>query len=480
MNTLADIQLMEQLALIVARDSFYAYRQFMNPKMKLGWWQREVAYELQSFYNSLLNGERPKLVIEAPPQHGKSLLVVDFLSWVAGKHPDFRTIYTSFSDRLGVRANLRMQRLMDSSKYKNLFPYTMLSNGKDGALRNRDIIEFSGTEGYFRNTTVCGSITGESLDLGVIDDPIKGREQARSQLVRDNTWEWLTDDFMTRFSEDAGLLAILTRWHIDDPIGRMKERDPTIKVLSYPALAIENEPNRKIGEALFPEHKSVEFLQSVKKLMQTSSWESLYQQRPFIEDGEFFKPDMISVVEAVPVGTTFVRAWDFAATDGGGDWTAGIKIGKQPDGRFIITDVVRFQRGPDEVRASLHATATQDGNRCRIRIPQDPGQAGKSQAQQLVRLLSGFNVVALSVSGEKTLRAEGFASQVNVGNVIMLRAPWNESIISEMRMFPNGPHDDQIDAGSDAFNDLVGGGGGAEALFEHLKRLYDTKQAEAA
>lgn len=478
MSSVSDLDLIEQLACHEARDSFFAFRQYINPALKLGWWQREIACALQQFYVDLCDGLRPKLVIQAPPQHGKSLLVIDFLAWLAGKNPDCKTIYTSFSERLGVRANLRLQRMFDGSKYQKIFPGAV-TNGA-GVLRNREIIEFGNREGYFRNTTVCGSITGESLDLGVIDDPIKGREQANSITIRDKTYDWLTDDFFTRFSEEAGLLCILTRWHIDDPIGRMLEQDKTIKVLSYPAIAKTDEKFRKAGEALFPEHKSLEFLEGVKRFMGAGSWESLYQQSPFIEEGELFKPDNIGILEAVPVGTQFVRAWDFAATIGGGDFTVGFKLGKMPDGRFLIADVIRFQRSPEDVRSAMRNAADMDGTRCRVRLPQDPGQAGKDQAQSMTRMLSGFNVVAKVVSGDKTTRAEGFASQVNVGNVLMLRASWNQSLINEMRMFPNGPNDDQIDAGSDAFNELVGGGGGAEALFTYLQRQYEMKQKEAA
>jgi len=449
--SLSDVDLMEQLAIAECRYSFYAFRQYINPKLKLGWWQRESAYELQRFYESLVAGERPKLIIEAPPQHGKSLLIVDFIAWIAGHHPDFRTIYTSFSERLGVRANLRLQRTYATDKYKKIFPDT-----KIGSTANRELIEYDGKEGYFRNTTVRGSITGEGLDLGVIDDPIKGREQAGSQTVRDATWDWLTDDFLTRFADDAGLLIILTRWHLDDPVGRLKIADPSIRCVSHPAIATEDEQYRKKGEPLFPEHKSLEFLLGVKKLMAATSWESLYQQRPFLEEGEFFKPDMISIVDAVPIGTKMVRAWDLAATKGGGDWTVGFKFGRMPDGRGIIVDILRFQRGPDEVRAAMKNTADLDGKQVAIRGPQDPGQAGKDQAQQLTKLLAGYKVKFAPVTGEKTVRADGFASQVNVGNIVMLRAPWNTPFIEEARSFPNGVNDDQIDSGADAFNELMG------------------------
>jgi predicted phage terminase large subunit-like protein len=445
------------------RADFLAYRKTINPKIKWGWWQEEIAVKLQEFYDDLIAGKRPKLVIQAPPQHGKSVQIIDFISWVAGKHPELRTIYTSFSERLGIRANLRLQRLYDSVVYQEIFPRTRINKsgpmGPSGQyLRNREILEYVDSEGFFRNTTVRGSITGESLDLGVIDDPIRGRSDANSETIRDAAWDWFTDDFFTRFSEEAGLLAILTRWHIDDPIGRLIERYPDVKVLSYAAIAEVDEPHRKKGEALFPEHKSIEFLREREKIMDSGNWLALYQQRPTAAEGELFKPDQIQVIDALPYGhIQWVRGWDLASTTDG-DFTAGGKLGRLPDGRFVIGDMVRLRVGPDERDAAMVNTASQDGVSTKISIPQDPGQAGKTQVLYLTRELVGYPVTTSPESGDKVTRAEPFAAQVNVGNVVMLRGSWNNALIDEMRMFPNGSFDDQIDSLSRAFSHLIGGG----------------------
>jgi len=100
-----------------------------------------------------IDGKRPVLLLETPPQHGKSLAVIDFLAWCVGRDPHLRVVYTSFSDRLSIRANLRMQRALDSEKYKLIFPDTHLDvKGGHKALRNYDILEFIGTDGYFRTT----------------------------------------------------------------------------------------------------------------------------------------------------------------------------------------------------------------------------------------------------------------------------------------------------------------------------------------
>jgi hypothetical protein len=167
-----------------------------------------------------------------------------------------RVIYTSFSDRLSIRANLRMQRALDNPTYQRIFPETRIApKGSGEALRNYDILEFLDTdgEGYFRNSTVLGSITGEALDIGVVDDPIKGRIEANSLNNRDKVWMWLTDDVFPRFSDQAGLLMIMTRWHLDDPAGRLIEHfGDRVTIARYPAIAEHDEQYRKAGERCFP------------------------------------------------------------------------------------------------------------------------------------------------------------------------------------------------------------------------------------
>lgn len=328
------LALLKEARIRRCRTDFLTYRKTINLTAKWGWWQIEIAQELQQFYDDLVEGKRPKLVIQAPPQHGKSVQIIDFISWIAGRNPNCRTIYTSFSDRLGIRANLRLQRLYDSEIYAEIFPETKINRSNAVTLsgqylRNREILEYVGKEGYFRNTTVRGSITGESLDLGVIDDPIRGRQDANSPTIRDAAWDWFTDDFFTRFSEEAGLLAILTRWHVDDPIGRLVDRYPEVKVLSYPAIAEVNDKNRKVGDALFPEHKSVEFLRERESIMDRPNWLALYQQRPTASmDGTLFSVENM-LVDGQPVAIPAHCDFVYAVID------SAFKAGDKNDGTAV-------------------------------------------------------------------------------------------------------------------------------------------------
>jgi hypothetical protein len=262
-----------------SKACFWVFRRCIRATMKCGWWQHEIADVLQRFYRRLINGERPKLVLMAPPQHGKTEQIKDFIAWMAGKRPDLKTIFATYSNELGVAVNKDLQRIMTSERSVAIFGDRLGDSGS-GWLRNSNLLEYMNHRGSFRNTTIEGQITGQGLDIGIIDDPIKGRLEASSKLVLDKVWHWFTDDFFTRFSDSAGLLMIMTRWHLDDPVGRFIERFPEAKILRYPAIAEEDEKNRRKGEALFPQHKSLPFLMERKALMTQAGWQSEYQQNP--------------------------------------------------------------------------------------------------------------------------------------------------------------------------------------------------------
>lgn len=447
-----------------ARDCFLTYRKMINPKSKWGWFQGEVAAELQAFFGDMVAGKRPKLVIQAPPQHGKSVQIIDFISWLAGKNPSLRTIYTSFSERLGIRANLKLQRLYDSAIYHEIFPETSINKSNSVTvsgqfMRNREILEYVNHEGFFRNTTVRGSITGESLDLGVIDDPIRGRADANSEAVRDAAWNWFTDDFFTRFSEDAGLLVILTRWHLDDPVGRLIERYPDVKVLSYPAIAVKDEKYRKIGDALFPEHKSIDFLQERKKLMDDGNWQALYQQSPVMSGGNLFKTNSFKTWKGVPPKLKWRAVYADTAqkTKEHNDYSVFQCWGESWDGQAVMLDQIRGKWEAPELLTQAKAFWAKhkvggDG----MGVLRSFNVEDKASGTGLIQSMTGIPVVGIPRSVDKITRAMDAIPLIQSGNVLLPEdAPWLSDYLSEFAAFPNGSHDDQIDPTMDAIKDIL-------------------------
>lgn len=474
------IDLYEEREIIDARDSFWEFRKFMHPEMKHAWWQKHFADRLDNFYKRMKAGKRPKLVATAPPQHGKSDSVKDFMCWVIGKNPDLKEVFASYSEDLGIGANMYVQRMLSNPKYQRVFPETTLPslghNFDDFRYkRNTTLLEIPGFKGSFRNTTVNGAINGFGLDFGVVDDPIKGRKEAQSKTTRDSTWAWLSDDFFGRFSDYAGLVMIVTRWHIDDPVGRWIAKFPDTEVLVYKAIAEHSYVNkqlvkdwtveegyRKLGEALFPAHKPLPFLMERKKALTQASWESQYQQSPFVSGGGVLPIDKLRVVQSWrndnPEIVASVRYWDKAGTIADdASWTAGVLMHKMRDGRFVISHVVHGQWLSIDREKKIEFWTKTDAKLYRnymVGVEQEPGSGGKESAENTVRKLAGFRVFVDKVTGAKEVRAEPFAAQVQGGNVWLVAGDWVMTYLEEAEVWPQG-RNDQIDASAGAFNKLL-------------------------
>ena len=444
----------------LAREDFLVYRQLINPKLKVNWWVQELSIELQEFARALANKEKPSLVIQAPPQHGKSSFIVDFIGWLLGKYPDLRNMYSSYSERLGVRANLTLQRTLDKTIYKKIFP-TVYLNGKDVViesgtkLRNKEFFEIVKHEGSFRNTTVQGAMTGETLDLGIIDDPIKDRKEANSETTRNNVWEWFTDVFLTRFDEDAGMLFVLTRWHLDDPVGRLLKIDKTVKLLSYPAIATVDEPHRKIGEVLIPEHKSLEFILKRKEILSAENFEALYQQNPVLKSGNMFKYDWFNWWTLTPKIKYKIITVDTAQkTKEQNDFTVMQAWGYGYDENLYLLDMKRGKFEAPQLRREAKAFYNKHNDTklftgvLRYMYIEDKS-SGSSLIQDLKE--NKMKIKAVQRNTDKVSRAYDTIPTIEAGRVYLNEnVPDIEALTNEALSFPNGVHDDTLDPMMDA------------------------------
>jgi predicted phage terminase large subunit-like protein len=368
-----------------------------------------------------------------------------------------RVIYASFSDRLGVRCNLFLQKLLQSEKYQKIFPNFRISayqkiTEKNLYQRNRNIIEFKEKTGFFRNTTVGGPITGESLDLGVIDDPLKGREQANSEVYRKKIWDWFTDDFYTRFDDLAGLLIILTPWHLDDPAHRLAAQEKTAQWIKYKAIAEEKEKHRKEGEPLFPVLKPLDFLLKRKSMLSSENWSGLYQQNPVIKGGNKFKLEHFRWWTVLPrIRYKFIVA-DTASKKGRmNDFTDFQLWGYGVDENLYLLDHLHRKLEAPELRKRAKKFWDRH-NIKRVEIS-DPILRyfyieDKSSGIGLIQELKAkkIRVVAVPRNADKEMRAEDVIPFIEEGRVYLNRDISDVNvIISEAVQFPNGVHDDAID-----------------------------------
>jgi predicted phage terminase large subunit-like protein len=409
-------------------------------------------------------GEIRKLLINVPPGHMKSLSVCVFWpAWHWIDQPHYRWLFGSYSAHLSIRDGNKTRTLIESDWYQHHFGIKYeLTKTTEPYLGNNKL-------GFRINTSVGGVGTGERVHIVVNDDLIRAND-ADSPAMRKQALAHMRA--MSTRGDDPATFAqvlIMQRVHEDDPAGWAIEQGGWDQLI----LPAEYEPNRQcvvssIGfkdprsepdELLWPEMFGPQEIADQKTALGSYESASQLQQRPAPPGGGLFKVNMISVQDAAPAGVKWVRGWDFAATapEPGKkpDWTVGALLGRGEDGRFYIGDINRFQGSPLSVEQALKNTANSDGTSVRISGPQDPGQAGKSQALRMVQLLAGFDVSFTTESGSKVVRAKALAAQIEAGNVVMIRGPWNKDFKDEMSMFPNGSNDDQVDAASRAFNELM-------------------------
>lgn len=441
-----------EAAAITARADLYFFSRWMFLQRRGFKWQRAAHHKaICDALMRVFNGECSRLIINIPPRYSKTeLAVVNFIAWAFGRVPDAEFIHASYSGTLATNNSVAVRGLIQHEEYTAIFPEMALATeAKSHWTTTRGGVMYTaGVDG-----TMTGFGAGKHRDTFggaiIIDDPHKA-DEARSDVMRKNAIDWFQNTVESRKNDPkrTPIILIMQRLHEKDLSGFLLEGGNGEEWEHLCLSAIQDD-----GTALWPEKHDLPTLLRMEKAA-PYMFAGQYRQRPSPPSGGIFQPDQIESIDAVPAGQIdWVRAWDLASTTDG-DWTAGPKLGRLPDGRFVIADMVRLREGPDKRDAAIKNAASLDGRAVRVSIPQDPGQAGKTQALYLTRLLAGYPVHTSPESGDKVTRAEPFASQVNVGNVLMVKGPWNTDLINEMRMFPNGTYDDQIDGLSRAFEAL--------------------------
>jgi predicted phage terminase large subunit-like protein len=398
-----------------------------------------------------------RVIISVAVRSGKTQLVSRWTpAWFLARHPDRRVIVASHeADFAGSHGRFARDRIEEWGP--SLFGTAVDSRSHSASRWDTD------QGGGMVCVGVGGAPIGRGADLMVIDDPHPNFAKAMSDNHRSDVKDWWTGTLRSRLQPGAAVIVVCSRWHEDDLPGfLLREFADDWTEVRIPALCDDPEHDplgRAEGEALWPEAGWTEE-EYTKARRETTArygelvWLAQFQQRPSAPQGNLFRADRWTwcAPDEVPDGLRWVRAWDLAATAGGGDWTAGVKLAVAPDDRVIVADVVRGQWAPDQVKAMIAATRDADGPGVRIAMPRDPGQAGVAQFQELARLLKGSVVVEAPQTGSKEVRAWPLASQQRAGNVTVVRSHWSSAFTAELEAFPTGRHDDQVDAAASAFN----------------------------
>lgn len=401
----------------------------------------------------------------------KSLLVsVFWFAWMWTWRPESRWLCASYAQTLSTRDSRKCRQLITSPWYRETFGAITLVEDQNQKTRFEN-----DRKGYRIATSVDGVGTGDGGDIIVVDDPHNVR-QAESDAQRESAIDWWFETMSTRANNESTVVRVVVMQRINeaDLSGEILSRDLGYEHLCIPAryegpvkltsLQERNpqatrDPRTVKGAPLHEARFDHDQLTVLERELGPYSAAGQLQQRPAPQEGGIFKANFFPIVPRpqTPPKAMRVRRWDLAAVDRGGDYTAGVLMAFYDD-YFWIEDIVRVQLEPGARNALIRRTAEQDKATYGVVYtigPQDPGAAGIDTAIAFKTLLQGFPCATERETGSKVVRAQGMSAQASIGRVKLYEGAWNRTFIDEAKLFPNGAHDDMIDAAAGAFNRIL-------------------------
>ena len=429
--------------------------------------------ELQPFHRSyyrileaFAEGKVRKLLITMPPQHGKSLGASTLLpAYMLGLNPDLRIAIASYSASLASKFNRRVQRILESDEYAELFPETTIkkSGRSSSYIRTAEEVEIIGHHGSLISVGREGSLTGNRVDCFILDDLYKDAMEANSPIVRENCREWYTSVVRTRMHNASQEIMVFTRWHEQDLIGTIRNCERVVDLkeweelgsvdgdtwvaLNFEALKV-SEPTeidpRPVGQSLWEERHSAALLAS-KRRLDPQKFECLYQGNPSTREGLLYG-DGFATYTTLP--KEIVRYANYTDTaDMGDDYLCSVCYAVDSDGVIYVTDVV-YSREPMEVTEKL---VSQMLNRSDTRVATiESNNGGRGFARVVQRLCSNVRVEWFHQSDNKEARI--LSNSATVMHSIRMPEGWNRRwnefynhIVTYRRMFSSNRWHDAAD-----------------------------------
>ena len=452
-----------------------AYAQYVNPNYRVNWHHREIGDLLMRMEAGL--EDRGMVVL--PPRHGKSLLCsVIFPAWYFGRNPSNEVIAWSYGGDLAHGFGARLRNLMSGERHRAVF-------GEDGSLsmdtRARDRF-MTNAGGVYRSAGSQGGITGFGAHLFIIDDPVKGFEEANSAIVQKKTWDTYVNDIYPRLMKGSAMLEIQTRWNETDLAGRLldaqKSGGDKWTVLYYPAsrhreTGVPINPEDPDAVALWEEDFPIKDLIRKFRVMSMEdprAWNTEFQGNPMPETGDYFESGWLRTYGVMPDVSTLriYGASDYAVTHQGGDYTVHLVFGVDRDHNIYILDMWRKQTSSDKWIEALLDLA----HRWKPIIwAEEGGQIRRGVGPLISRMMQErriwFARRDFSSSADKPTRARSIAGRMAAGKVYFpSMAPWWGDMKDELLKFDKGKHDDIVDTLSlvGRLLDIIAAGKSAEDL----------------
>lgn len=437
-----------------ARRHLLPYITTFNKTYQAGWVHKDLCARLERFSGQVARGESPRLMVRMPPRSGKSEIVSrNFPGWHLGHYPTHEIISTSYASALAIKFSRKVREIIREEEYGHLFPEMQLHpefQNVENWLSTQD--------GGYLAAGVSGPLTGNGAHILIIDDPLKNREEADSETIRQSHKEWYTSTAYTRLAPGGGVIVIMTRWHHDDLSGwlesEMLEGGDQWEIISYPAIAEQDERYRKKGEALHPERYPLEALERIKRAVGPRDWEALYQQRPSAEEGSYFTRQMFRFygpAELPPLAEmTKYMACDLAIGQRDvNDYSVMIVVGVDRTERIWLLDLHRGRwDGFDLVEQILDIYQMWRPEIAGIERGHIEMALGPFLERRVAeRGLYDFHYEPLKTGrSDKQARARPIQARMKQGMVMIPKdEPWTSGLVKELLEFPNGAHDDMVD-----------------------------------
>lgn len=397
-------------------------------------------------------GEITRLMITMPPRHGKSMLASEFFpAWYMGRNPDHYVVTATYAQDLADDFGRKVKNQIEDAAFQAIFPGVGLADDSKSAKRfhiegTLGGIEHATTQrGAFYAVGVGGPLTGRGAHLLLIDDPVKNREDADSEVMRKKTKDWYTSTAYTRLMPGGRIVIIQTRWHEDDLSGWLiaEHGHEDWTVLNLPAINDNDEP-------LWPEQYPLEDLHRIRRALPPRDWSALYQQKPSPDTGDYFKAEWIVPVDHIPprAEMSIYGGSDYAVTADGGDYTVHVVIGVDSEGHLYLLDLWRAQAASNVWVDSFCALVRKWKP---IGWAEETGQiksgVGPFLVKQMLETASYTAREQFPTRGDKAVRAQSIRGRMALQGLRVPRgAPWLADFQSELMSFPVGVHDDQVDA----------------------------------
>jgi predicted phage terminase large subunit-like protein len=427
-----------------AAESLIAFTEYTLPEYEAANHHRLIAERLEA----VERGEIDRLMIFMPPRHGKSELASRrFPAWCLGRNPKRNIIAASYNSDLATDFGREVRNIVASTEYGAVFDTSLAQDNRAANRWNTN------SGGAYVAAGVGTAVTGRGAHILLIDDPLKDREEADSELRRQRVWDWYTSTAYTRLAPGGAVVLIQTRWHEDDLAGRLLDAQETggdqWEVLSLPALDGD--------KPLWPEWYDKRALERIRDAIGPRDWSALYQQSPAPDEGSYFKREWLQYYDKLPDSVYTYGGSDYAVTDNGGDYTVHLTAAMDGDGNIYVTDLWRQQTTPDKwIDAWLDMVERHEP----LTWAEEQGQIIKSVGPFIDRQMQERGIYCareqFTSVADKPTRARAFQARMASGKVYLPQnAPWLADFINELLTFPAGKNDDQVDAASIVFRLLA-------------------------